>query len=396
MVAGLIFGAPVLLAQRSNASANSSKPEPSTAAGDGDALRLAQAQGRADTALVDWVLANSGPLHGDTLAGAYRIAFTVTPAEGWWDKSGDKAGGGKLAWHDAPANKFHLRIFVLSRADGRLVPNLSLRATLIDANGNRQATPVAFGWYPLVNAYGGNVPLVADSSYSLHVAIDADSSLTPHPVPPPSLEERITRTTLAEFQPVPIAQDAVSHLPLATAIDAANEADLLKPANAALSDAITTLWQRSASGAEKAAGDYFVAYAFDDTAPTSSNLKKHHTKNLFDFSAEENVRLEVLIRDSRTGRFLPELQPQAALVAADGNRYGSGELPPLWHPWLNLYGRSVRIPRKGVYRLLVSFDAPGFRRWGRQSERFASAAEVEFEELSLNPQQIKPEGEPKP
>ena len=100
------------------------------------------------------MLANSGPLKGDIRAGELRIAFTITPAEGWWDK----AGGGKLAWHDAPADNVHLRIFVLNLADGRMVPGLNLRATLIDANGNEQSVPVDFGWYPLINAYGGNVP----------------------------------------------------------------------------------------------------------------------------------------------------------------------------------------------------------------------------------------------
>src|SRR5450755_1413615 len=140
---------------------------PASSAGNDPGLRLAQAQGRAESAAVDWVLDNSGPLHGDIHAGEFRVAFTITPAEGWWDK----AGGGKLAWHDAPAYNVHLRIFVLDLADGRLVPGLHLRATLIDANGNEQAAPVAFGWYPLINAYGGNVPLVTDSSYTLRVEI---------------------------------------------------------------------------------------------------------------------------------------------------------------------------------------------------------------------------------
>ncbi len=84
-----------------------------------------------------------------------RVAFTITPAEGWWDK----AGGGKLAWHDAPDDSVHLRIFVLDLADGRPIPGLNLRATLIDANGNQQSAPADFGWYPLINAYGGNVPI---------------------------------------------------------------------------------------------------------------------------------------------------------------------------------------------------------------------------------------------
>jgi len=55
----------------------------------------AKLQGQGDSAILNWVLANSGPLKGETLSGEFRIAYTITPAEGWWEK----AGSGKLAWH---------------------------------------------------------------------------------------------------------------------------------------------------------------------------------------------------------------------------------------------------------------------------------------------------------
>jgi hypothetical protein len=388
MALWLALSAPEVFAQPPEASSTSgnpgastaSPPAPSAAAGAKEGLRLAQLQGHAETAALDWVLANSGPLHGDTHAGEFRIAFTVTPAEGWWDK----AGGGKLAWHEAPANNVHLRIFVLDLADGRLVPGLNLRATLLDANGNEQTAPVDFGWYPLINAYGGNLPLAADSSYTLRVAIDTDAANAP---PPPSPVERLTHTTVAEFPSVPIVQNDVMLFPLATVTASANEAELLKPCNAALRAAITALWQQSASGAEKPADDYFVAYALDDLAQARPRMK-----NLLEFSGKDNVRLEVLVRDSRTGRLIPGLKPQASLVAADGSVYDPGELPLTGHSWLNHYGRNLRIPRKGLYKLRVSFDAPGFRRWGPQSVRFASPAEVEYDNLSLIPEGFKPDG----
>jgi hypothetical protein len=342
-----------------------------------------QTQGQAETAVLDWVLANSGPLKGDTRAGGFRVAFTITPAEGWWDK----AGGGKLAWHEAPANNVLLRIFVLDLADGRLVPGLSLRAALVDANGNEQSAPADFGWYPLINAYGGNFPLAADSSYTLRVAID--------PPAPRSPGARSGQPVIADFPPVAIAQNVVLLLPLATVAAEAGEVELLKPCNAALSAAITALWRQSALGAEKSAGDYFVAYALDEAA-LENPLDRLRRKNLLGFSGKDNLRLEILVRDSRTGRLLPGLKPQASLIAADGSVYGHGELPLSWHPWLTHYGRNLRIPSKGLYTLHVSFDAPGFRRWGRQGERFASPAEVEFDGLSLKPEASKPEGNSNP
>ena len=341
-------------------------------------LSLAQKQGLADTALLDWVMENSGPLKGDMRAGELRIAFTVTPAEGWWDK----AGGGKLAWHDAPENSVHLRIFVVDDNDGRFVPGLSVHAMLIDSNGNEQSAPADFGWYPLINAYGGNFPLDADSSYTLRVTVD----------PLPRLHvfdegKRFRQTMIAEFPPVQIGFDAVAQLPLATDTGVANEAELLRPGNAALGTAITELWKESVSGVEKADGDYFTSYALDFSAlVTPIPGAMIHIGNMIGQGGKNSLQVVLLVRDSRTGRFIPALKPQASLIAADGKSYGPGELFLAWHPWLNHYGRAARIPRKGLYKLRVHFDAPGFRRWGRQSERFAAPGEVEFEELRLTPE----------
>lgn len=328
-------------------------------------LRPAQSLGQAESAVLNWVLANSGPLHGNAHVGAYRIAFTVTPAEGWWDK----AEGGKLQWHDAPANNVHLRIFVASLDDGRLINGLTLRAVLIDSNGNRQSVPADFGWYPLINAYGGNVPLAADSNYTLRVTIEP-------PFDPHSSHER---PTVVDFSPVPIAQEDVSHLALATAVAPATEAELLKPCIAALRPAITALWQHSISGAEKASGDYFVGYALGD--PTASAL----IKNAFRSGGADKVRFAVLARDSRTGRLIPELNPQVEFVTANGKLYSPGVLTLQSQPWLMQYQGEAHISGRGLYTLRIHIDAPGFRRWGRASERFALPADVEFDELSLTP-----------
>ena len=337
-------------------------------------IELARRQGKAETAVLDWVLANSGPLTGDARLTEMRIVFAITPAEGWWDK----AGGNKLAWHDAPDGNVHLRIFVADARDGRLLPGLTVHAALIDANGNQQSVPVDFGWYPLINAYGANVPIDTDSRYTLRVTVD--------PLPPEHRSffagDRFGHPAIVEFLPVEIAQEAVSQLPLATATAYFKEAELLKPCNAALSAAITALWTESISGIEKPDGDYFVGYAIDYSVGGSIG----RVKNLIKFSGKEDVHLEVVPRDSRSGRIIPGLKVQASLTAADGKHYEAGELPFVWHPWLNRYEHGIRVPRKGLYRLHVHFEAPGYRRWGQQSERFASASDVEFENVSLKPE----------
>jgi hypothetical protein len=378
-------------ATQSNASTPVQPPsaEPGSG-GNEEQLQLALQQGKADTAVLDWVLANSGPLKGDTRAGQMRVAFTITPAEGWWDK----AGGGKLAWHQAPDDNVHLRIFILDLVDGRIIPGLNVRATLTDANGNEQSAPVDFGWYPLMNAYGGNIPMDTNSSYTLRVTVDPLPSRRVIPS-----GSRFERTTVAVFPPVQIDPDAVADQPLATATVSNNEAELLKPCNAALSAAITALWQESASGAEKPSGDYFVGYALDYSGrAVPIGGSKLRVRNLIELTGKDNVRLELLARDSRTGRLIPGLNVQASLVAADGKLYGPGEMPLLWNSWLNHYGRDTRIPRRGEYKLRVHFDPPGFRRWGQQGDRFAAAADVEFENVSLvsaSPSNASPKPEPK-
>jgi hypothetical protein len=382
LAVSLALCSPIILAQQpapetSADTASPAEPAPaaSTKAESPEQLR-AQQQGKADTAVLDWVLANSA-VKGDVSVGEMRIAFTITAAEGWWDK----AGGDKLAWHDAPEGNVHLRIFVLDRADGRQVPGLTLRATLSDENGNEQTVPADFGWYPLMNAYGGNVPVDTESAYTLRLTIDP---LQSHHVF--GSGGRFDHTTFAEFPPVQISPEAIAKLPLATDAASAVEAELLKPCNVALGAAITTLWQHSVAGSEAPVEDYFVGFALDYSGlskPLTST--RFHLKNLIDPTGNDSVRVALLPRDSRTGRLIPGLKPQANLVGADGKRYGPGELILTWHQWLNHYGRTARISRKGVYKLVVHFDAPAFRRWGRQSERFATPADVEFDNLSLTP-----------
>jgi len=201
-----------------------------------------------------------------------------------------QSGRGKLAWHDAPDGNVHLRIFILDLADGRLAPGLSVRATLVDANGNEQSVPADFGWYPLINAYGGNIPMDTDSSYTLRVSVDA---LQPHHVF--AVSEHFAHAINTEFPPVQISQDTVAAMSLASDTSFAYEADLLKPANAALSAAITALWKQSLSGSERPFGDYFVGYALDFSGlvmPLPG--AKLHLKKMVDLSGKDSVRVVVL------------------------------------------------------------------------------------------------------
>ena len=313
-----------------------------------------RAQGKAESALLDWVMENSGPLKGDIRAGQFRVAYTITPAEGWWQK----AAGNTLEWHEPSAGGFHLRVFVAG-ADGRLISTLRLHATLIDGYGNLQSAPVAFGWYPLINAYGANVPLELPGELRLRVVLDTPG-------------EGEKGTTTIDFPSLPVTAEALSHIPLATAIVPSDEAALLKPCNEALREAITALWKRSAAGEERAAGDYFIGYAMAAPPGAGSQLKRDLGL------AHHDEPLTLLIRDSRSGRLIPGLVPHASLVAADGSRNEAGGFDMDWRAWLMAYRGGSHLHGARDATLRVRFDAPGFRRWGRQSERFAAPGEIEF------------------
>lgn len=312
---------------------------------------LARAQGKAENALLDWVLLNSGPLKGDIRAAQFRVAYTITPAEGWWQK----AAGGTLEWHEPPEESFHLRVFVAD-ADGRLLSTVRLHALLIDADGNQQAAPVIFGWYPLINAYGANVPLDSPGGLRLHVVVEA---------------QRATPDEIVDFPSVDVTEESLSHIPLATAVIPATEAELLKPYNDALSAAITAMWKRSSAGEERADGDYFIGYAIAPVDGAEERLKRGLKLG------HDNWGLSLLVRDSRTGRLIPELHPQVSFAEQDGKRATVEAFETAERSGMQVYLADSRIRQHGA-ALRVHFDAPAFRRWGRQSERFARAGEVEF------------------
>ncbi len=347
-------------AQKSDASAE--KAPAST-----DAASLPALGGSNDAAVLEWVLAHSGPANGDRRVGDLRVAYTLTAAEGWWENAADA----KLAWHDAPAGQAHLRIF-LAGADKRLLSNLAVRARLTDEFGNVRVVPVDFGWYPLINAYGANVELEPGHAYSLRVQVEADAA-NGNPTP-----------VVADFAPLPVTSEMLAALTLATGIAFAQEAELLRPGNAALTSAITALWQQTDSGSEEAAGDYFVGYAVGEAAVLHARRDADaHRSGMRAFGMGGSTALAVFPRDARTGRIVPGLEVRAELLSAGNKSFGGGALTMAHTRWFDLYERTLTVPRKSVYKLRVRFSPPGFRRWGRQSERFAAPVDVELHNVIL-------------
>lgn len=141
------------------------------------------------------------------------------------------------------------------------------------------------------------------------------------------------------------------------------------------------------AGAEKRAGDYLVGFAVE------------HAEGMYHFEdgklnwqepQNENLHVEVVVRDAADGRFIPGLTVHATLVDANGKEVGTHLQPFLWHPWLYHYGRNWRVPGDGEYTLRVNVDPPKFSRHDKENgKRYAQPVEVEFTGVKVKTGQKK-------
>jgi len=134
-------------------------------------------------------------------------------------------------------------------------------------------------------------------------------------------------------------------------------------------------------GQEKKVGDYLVSYAVEDAEGM------YHLENgelIWREPEEENIHLEVGVRDAADGRFIPNLIIHARLVDSENNDAGYHRQPFVWHPWLYHYGRNWHIPKEGDYRLEIHIEAPDFPRHDkRNGQRYADDVDVEFSPVKI-------------
>ena len=128
-------------------------------------------------------------------------------------------------------------------------------------------------------------------------------------------------------------------------------------------------------GGEQQAGDYLIGYAIEKAEGmyhwVDGRLEWHEP-------GDENVHLEITVRDASDGRFVPGVRVVATLVDADGEEVGAHEQPLLWHPMIYHYGRNWLVPH-GDYVLHVRVDPPRFSRHDAvNGRRFIEPVEVEF------------------
>lgn len=127
---------------------------------------------------------------------------------------------------------------------------------------------------------------------------------------------------------------------------------------------------------ETTVGDYNIAYVIEEAEGLyhmeDGKLQWHDPDN-------ENCHIEVAVRNSADGRFLPGLTVWGIVAQSDGQPIGSYQLPFLWHPWIYHYGRNIKVPRDGKYILTVEIEPPEFPRHDRlNGKRFQDRITVNF------------------
>ena len=131
------------------------------------------------------------------------------------------------------------------------------------------------------------------------------------------------------------------------------------------------------------AGDYQVGYAVEE----AEGMYVWRDGGLvWTEPEEENLHVEVVVRDGADGRFVPELEVYATLIDPDGNEVGTHQQPFLWHPMLYHYGRNWKVPGDGTYTLRVRIDPPQFMRHDKvNGKRYTVVARAEFTGVEVKP-----------
>lgn len=91
-------------------------------------------------------------------------------------------------------------------------------------------------------------------------------------------------------------------------------------------------------GGEQQSGHYLIGYAVEKAEGMYEWVDGELVWR--DPDEEENLHVEVSVRDASDGRFVPAVRVIATLTDPDGNDVGTHEQPLLWHPMIYHYGRN--------------------------------------------------------
>ena len=319
-------------------------------------LDLARRQGAAYAALVDWERRGAA-WSGGADAADYRLSAAITPAEGQWIRT-----GGVSRWRPAPAGQVHLRVFPQDRGSGRFVPGLQMRAQFLDPAGAVLGeAPLPFALYPATDAYGANIAWPAGAA-QLVVVIEPMQMMRHDPYNGDRFFQRTTAILPVAFS------GAVAGASASARAEATPPTALLATRRQALEDTIKEMWTQASSGAEQQAGGMIVTYAIEYAEAfwrfSPSGTFRYTIEN--ESSNVKNAHLEIAPRDPRTGRYIPAATVTTETTGPDGGSPRQ-DTPQLWHSWLYHFGKNVRVPKPGKYRLDVTVTPTPVAHYGRQT-----------------------------
>lgn len=133
-------------------------------------LELAAEEGDAYQESIRYMVEEVAHTGGMTEAGDFTVAFAQEGAEGMYHFRGE----GELEWvaPDADEN-CHLEVVVADAADGRFVPEVDVKATLVPEDGEEIGpVEVPFVWHPGLHHYGVNLSIPGDGTYTIRVHVD--------------------------------------------------------------------------------------------------------------------------------------------------------------------------------------------------------------------------------
>ena len=136
-------------------------------------------------------------------------------------------------------------------------------------------------------------------------------------------------------------------------------------------------------GKEMRAGHYLVGYAIEKAE--GMYQPDENGELIWHEPEDENMHLEVSVRDAADGRFIPELTVHARLIDSEGVDAGYHQQPFIWHPWVYHYGRNWQIEKSGDYTLEIHIEAPTFHRHDKENgRRYADDVEVTFSAVKIS------------
>ncbi|NHN58331.1 MULTISPECIES: iron transporter [Halorussus] len=132
-------------------------------------LDLAQQAGDAYQEALDYMANEVAHTGGKQEAGEYVVGFAQEEAEGMYVLQKE----GQFEWVEPDDENCHLEVAVCDAEDGRLVPECTVLASLIDEGGERVGpTRLPLLWHPGLYHYGKNLAVPGEGAYDVEVHVE--------------------------------------------------------------------------------------------------------------------------------------------------------------------------------------------------------------------------------